>query len=157
MGTPNPWFKHPVAAGVVGVFCGALVVALVEWLGHQLLGAADVSRPASITPSMFATVLVAWVAGAGVAALVGTAWCGGRSMVPGLVAAGVLLAGSAATLVAFPHPVWMHVGALVLMPAAAWLAARSRVQPRSAAQRTMSAHGRSKALIPERAARWVVP
>ena len=121
------WTRHPVIAGVIGVFAGALVIALSEWLGHQWLGAADITKPATITTPMFASVLVAWVLGAGAAALVATAWGGGRSTVPGLVAAGVLLAGSVATMVAIPHPGWMIGGALVLMPAAAWFGARSRL------------------------------
>lgn len=120
------WTRHPVVAGVIGVFAGALVIALVEWLGHQWLGQPDLADPGSITTPMFACVLTAWVLGAGTAALVGTAWGGGRSRVPGLVAAGVLAAGSAATLLAIPHPAWMVVGALLLMPCAAWLGARSR-------------------------------
>jgi hypothetical protein len=32
-----------------------------------------------------------------------------------------------ATLFAIPHPMWMIAGALVLMPAAAWFGARSRL------------------------------
>jgi hypothetical protein len=123
----STWSRHPVLAGVIGVFTGGLVIALAEWLSHQVLGVAGVAQPASITPAMFAAVLVAWVLGAGAAALVATAWAGGRSVVPGLVAAGVLLAGSVATMFAIPHPVWMIAGALVLMPAAAWFAARSRL------------------------------
>lgn len=121
------WTRHPVIAGIVGVVAGALVIALTEWLAKQGLGTADLARPGSITPAMFAAVLVAWVLGAGTAALVATAWGGGRSRVPGLVAAGVLLAGSVATMFAIPHPGWMVAGALVLMPAAAWLGAGSRV------------------------------
>ena len=120
------WTRHPVAAGIVGVLAGALTIALTEWLAQQVLGPADLARPATIGPATFAAVLVAWVLGAGVAALVATAWNGGRSLLPGLVAAGVLMAGSAATLLAFPHPGWMVAGAVVLMPAAAWLGARSR-------------------------------
>ena len=120
------WTRHPILAGVIGVLAGALVIALIEWLGHQWLGKADLAQPATITTPMFATVLVAWVLGAGSAALVATAWCGGRSLVPGLVAAGVLVAGSVATMLAIPHPLWMVMGALVLMPGAAWLGARSR-------------------------------
>jgi hypothetical protein len=122
----SSWTRHPVLAGVIGVLAGGLAIALTEWLAHQALGRADPAQPGSITPAMFAAVLLAWVLGAGTAALVGTAWHGGRSLVPGLVAAGVLLAGSVATMFAFPHPAWMVAGALVLMPAAAWLGARSR-------------------------------
>jgi hypothetical protein len=121
------WTRHPIISGVVGVLAGALVIALFEWLGHQWLGKADVAEPATITTTMFASVLAAWVLGAGTAALVATAWSGGRSLAPGLVAAGVLVAGSVATMFAIPHPGWMVVGAMVLMPAAAWFGASSRI------------------------------
>lgn len=121
------WTRHPFLAGVIGVFAGALAIAIAEWLAHQWLGPADPSKPEGITTPMFASVLVAWVLGAGTAALVATAWGGGRSRVPGLVAAGVLGAGTVATLFALPHPPWVVVGALVLMPAAAWLGAQSRL------------------------------
>jgi hypothetical protein len=121
------WTRHPVISGVIGVLAGALAIALVEWLGHQWLGKADLSRPGAVTTPMFALVLAAWVLGAATAALVATAWGGGRSLVPGLSAAGMLLAGSVATMFAFPHPFWMVAGALVLMPTAAWLGARSRI------------------------------
>lgn len=121
------WTRHSLLAGVIGVLAGALAIALVEWVGAQGLGPADPARPATISTPMFALVLVAWVLGAGTAALVATAWCGGRSRLPGLVAAGVLLAGSVATMLAIPHPVWMIAGTLVLMPAAAWLGVRSRI------------------------------
>lgn len=120
------WTRHPVVAGVIGLFAGALTIALVEWAAGQWLGPGDVTQPGTIPPAKFAAVLVAWVLGAGTAALVGTAWCGGRTPLPGLIAAGVLLAGSVATMFAIPHPTWMVLGAVVLMPAAAWLGARSR-------------------------------
>lgn len=121
------WTRHSVIAGMTGVMAGGLTIALLEWLGHQWLGAADVSKPATIATLMFVLVLGAWVLGAGTAAFVATAWSGGSSLVPGLVAASVLGAGSAATMFAIPHPGWMVGGALVLMPAAAWLGARSRM------------------------------
>ncbi len=121
------WTRHPVIAGVVGVLAGGLAIALFEWTGHQVLGTADGMKPSMITTPMFAWVLLAWVLGAGTAALVATAWCGGSSWIPGLVAASVLGAGSAATMLAIAHPGWMVAGAMVLMPAAAWLGARSRM------------------------------
>ncbi len=121
------WTRHPVIATVVGVFAGGLVIALAEWLSKQWLGAPDLAKPGGISTGMFASVLVAWVLGAGTAALVATAWAGGRSRVQGLVSAGLLLAGSVATMFASPHPVWMIAGALVLMPAAAWFGAQSRI------------------------------
>lgn len=124
------WTRHSFIAGMTGVLAGGLAIALLEWLGHQWLGTADVFKPATITTPMLVLVLVAWVLGAGTAALVATAWSGGSSLVPGLVAACVLVAGSAATMLAIPHPGWMVGSALVLMPAAAWLGARSMVRNR---------------------------
>jgi hypothetical protein len=128
MGMGTGWHRHPVAAGIVGVFAGAVTIMLVEWAGHQWLGDGTPPKPGAISASMFASVLVAWVLGAAAAGLVGTAWAGGRSLWPGLAAAAFLLAGSVMTMFAFPHPVWMVVAAPLLMPAAAWLAARSRLQ-----------------------------
>lgn len=121
------WIRHPILAGVIGVLAGALAIALIEWLAHQLLGRADPAKPGAIGPAMFAAVLIAWIVGAGTAAVVGTAWAGGRSRVPGLVAAGVLMAGTVATLMAFPHPAWVVAGAVLAMPAAAWFGMRSRL------------------------------
>ena len=128
------WTRHPVLAGVVGVLAGGITIALVEWLGHQWFGTAQLTAPATIGTPLFAAVLVGWVLGAGVAARVATAWSGGRSAVPGLVVAGVLLAGSVATMLSFPHPVWVVAGALLLMPAAAWLGARQGAQGRVTAR-----------------------
>lgn len=118
------WTRHPFLAGLVGVFAGALAIALTEWLAHQLLGPVDLKQPGSIGSPMFASVLVAWVLGAGTAARVASAWHRRASRVPGLAAAGVLMSGSVVTLFALPHPTWMIAGALLLMPAAAWLGSR---------------------------------
>lgn len=115
------WTRHPVIAGITGVLAGALVILLIEWLAQQGLGRADLAGPTPISDAKLAAVLLAWVLGAGTAALVATGWQGGRTRVPGIVAAGVLMVGSVATLFALPHPAWMWAGALLLMPAAAWL------------------------------------
>ncbi len=122
------WFAHPVVGSIVGVFAGGISILLVETVAHALLGTPR--DAAAITPPMFASVLAAWVTGAGVAGLVGTAWSGARSLVPGTVGGLVLLAGAGVTMIAIPHPGWMIVGAVTLMPAAAWWAARSRVARR---------------------------
>lgn len=118
------WVGSPIVAGIVGVFAGGVVVMLLEAAGHRVFGTADPADLSSVTTPMFASVLVAWVAGAGTAAAVATIWARTASTLPGLIAGLVLLAGSVANLVAFPHPVWMAAGALVLMPLAAFAAAR---------------------------------
>jgi hypothetical protein len=121
------WVAHPVVGGIVGIFAGGLTVMLLEALGHAVFGAADPNDLSRITTPMFASVLVAWILGAGVAGYVATYWTGARSIWPGMISALVLFAGSVATLFAIPHPVWMTVATIALMPAAGWLAASSRV------------------------------
>ena len=101
------WVIHPLVAGVVGVFAGALTIMLLEVAGHAMAGTANPSEIASVTALMMASVLVAWVAGAFVAGLAATAWSRASSLLPGLAAGGVLLSGSVATMVAIPHPWWM--------------------------------------------------
>lgn len=119
------WLNHPVVAGIVGVFAGGLAIALIEWLGHQWLGPVQPGSGAVIGDAMFGAVLLAWIVGAGVAGAVATLWSGRRTALPGVLGGLVLLAGSVATMFAFPHPGWVIAGALLLMPAAAWLGARA--------------------------------
>jgi hypothetical protein len=80
---------------------------------------------------MFVSVLVAWVVGAWVAGTVAAVWSKAASLVTGAVAGGVLLAGAVANLVAFPHPVWMMVAAVVLIPAASVLGFKLRMPRRA--------------------------
>jgi hypothetical protein len=116
-----------VVGGIVGVFAGGLTVAAIEALGHAVFGVADPADLSTVTTPMLASVLVAWLLGAAVAGLTATHWSGRRSAWPGTISALVLFAGSVATLFAIPHPVWLAVATVLLMPAAGWLAASSRV------------------------------
>jgi hypothetical protein len=125
------WYASPVVAGIVGVFAGGLTILLLESAGHVLFGTADPVDPSTITGPMFASVLVAWVVGCYVAGTVATLWTGSTSMTPGIVAGLVLLGGAVMNIIALPHPMWLVVAAFVLMPAAAFLAARSRVPRRA--------------------------
>ncbi len=129
--TDRRWFAHPVVGGVIGVFAGGLSILLVEAAAHALIGTANLADVSTITVPMFASVLVAWVIGAGVAGLVATTWSGARSLLPGTIGGLVLLAGAGTMMMAFPHPAWVVVGAITLMPAAAWWAARSRLPRRA--------------------------
>lgn len=125
MATRRSWTRSSVVAGVVGVFAGGLTIFLVEAAGHALFGTADPTDLSGITGPMFASVLVAWVVGSAVAGAVAAAWARRGSAGVGAVVGLVLLAAAVSNMVAFPHPAWMMVGAVVLMPTAAWLAARS--------------------------------
>ena len=120
------WVAHPVVGGIVGVFAGGITVMLCEVLGHALFGSADPNDLSTVTTPMFASVLVAWILGAAVAGFVATQWTGARSIWPGTISGLVLFGGSVATLFAMPHPVWVTLATVALMPAAGWLAATSR-------------------------------
>lgn len=116
---------HPVAAGFIGVLAGGVVIALVEWCAHELLGPVDMRQPASIPVAVFGGVLLAWVLGAAAGGAVATAWGGRRTPWPGVAAGIVLLAAAGLNMAAFTHPAWVVAGAVVLMPAAAWWASRA--------------------------------
>jgi len=111
----------------VGTFAGGLTVLLGESAGHALFGTVEPGDLASVTGPMFASVLVAWVLGSVVGGVVATVWTRARSYIPGVVVGLVLLAGAMSNMFVIPHPWWMMIGAVVLMPGAACLATHWRV------------------------------
>ena len=121
------WYASPVVGGIVGIFAGGLTILVIESLGHALLGTADPAVPSSITTPMFLSVLIAWITGSFVAGSVATAWARARSVGPGVIAGIVLLAAAAWNMFVMPHPVWLVLSALLLMPAAAFAASRLRL------------------------------
>lgn len=121
------WITSSVAGAVVGIFAGGLAVLLGESAGHALFGTVEPGDLASVTGPMFASVLVAWVLGSAVGGVVATVWTRARSYVPGVVVGLVLLAGAVSNMFVIPHPWWMMIGAVVLMPGAAYLATHWRV------------------------------
>ena len=129
MATRRGWMRSPLVGVVMGVLAGGLAVFLMEGLGHRLFGTADPGDLSSVTTPMFLSVLVAWVLGSAVAGAVATRWSDARSALPGAIAGAVLLAGAVSNLFVIPHPIWMAVGAVVLMPLAAYMAARRCAGP----------------------------
>ena len=129
MAEKGSWTRSPIVGGIVGVFAGGLTILLVQSLGHRLFGTGDLTDPSSITTPMFASVLVAWILGASVAGWLGTYWARSQSTVLGTIAGLVLLAGSVSNMIAIPHPTWMMIAAVVLMPVAAIVAARRAAAP----------------------------
>jgi hypothetical protein len=123
---PAPsWVTSRVAGTIVGIFCAGITVMLIEQGGHALFGTATPGDPSTVTMPMYVSVLVAWIVGVAVGAAVATRWSRATSVVPGMIVGAVLLAGTIANLVAIPHPAWMAIAALVLMPIAALLSARA--------------------------------
>jgi hypothetical protein len=125
------WVTSPVVGGIVGVFAGGMTIFLLEAAGHRAFGTANPLQGETVTTPMFASVLVAWVVGAWVAGTVAAVWSKTASLVTGAVVGGVLLAGAVTNLVAFPHPVWMMVAAVVLIPAGSVLGFKLRMPRRA--------------------------
>ncbi len=121
--SPSAWTSHPVTATVVGILASALTVLLVESAGHAVLGVGDPRAAAGITTPQYLAVLVAWVLGAGIGALVATRWARARSVAPGVVVGVVILLGAVASFAAFTHPVWM-MAASATLPLVGFAAAR---------------------------------
>lgn len=125
MSQKRGWIRSSVVAGVVGVFAGGMVIFLLELGGHAVLGTADPADPSTITTPMFASVLFAWIVGSATAGAVSTRWARSASLGPGIAVGLVLLAAAISNIIAFPHPLWMVVAAVLLMPLAAVLSARA--------------------------------
>ena len=121
------WVTSPLMGGIIGSFAGGLTVLVLESAGHRIFGTVDPTDLASVTTPMWVSVLVAWVVGSWVGGAVATAWSKTTTLVVGTVVGLVLLAGAMSNMFVIPHPVWMMVLAVVLMPGAAILAAKGRI------------------------------
>ena len=122
MADGKSWVRSKLVAGLVGLFAGGVTIMLVESAGHAVFGTAEPGDLESVTLPMFLSVLVAWTVGSAVAGAVATHWSGARSGGLALVTGLILLAGAVANMFVIPHPVWLMVAAVVLMPGAAWTA-----------------------------------
>ncbi|MDH3223478.1 MAG: hypothetical protein OEO23_07155 [Gemmatimonadota bacterium] len=127
MADTRGWVRSKVVAGLVGLFAGGLTIMLIESVGHGVFGTADPGDLDAVTVPMFLSVLVAWTAGSGVAGAVATYWSGASSGGLALGMGLILLAGAIANMLVIPHPVWLVVAAVVLMPLSAWMAGRRLV------------------------------
>lgn len=125
MAESRRWVRSSIVGVVVGVLAGGLTVFLIEALGHAVLGTGDPTDLTTVTTPMWTSVLAAWILGSAVGGAVATYWNRRPTLRSGGIVGAVLLAGAASNMFAFPHPVWMIVGAVVLMPLAALGAARA--------------------------------
>ena len=126
------WVRSSLVAGLVGLFAGGVAIMLTESLGHAAFGTATPGDMESVTVPMFLSVLVAWTLGSAVAGAVATSWASSSSGVLALAVGVILLAGAVANMFVIPHPVWLMVAAVVLMPGAAWMAGRRLASRRAA-------------------------
>lgn len=119
-----------VIAGIVLAFA---CVYLVEMLGHSIYpppATVDYNDPDSLRAAMaqmplgaLLFVLLAWTLAVLVGGTVAGAIAAKRHRLLAGIIGGLILAGAVANLFLLPHPTWFNVAAVVLIPAASWLAA----------------------------------
>ncbi|MGL4464512.1 MAG: hypothetical protein ACRC1K_20360 [Planctomycetia bacterium] len=117
---------------VVAVIAGTIVAGGVVAVGEGLSGllhpppaGMDFNDPdklrafiATLPASAFVFVLAAWTVGSFAGSLVAGLLTRGRSAVAPAVVGGLMIAAVLFNLATIPHPVWMAVAAIVLVPAA---------------------------------------
>ena len=118
---------------VIGDISGFVTIYAIEEIGHQIwpvateLNLKDKAAAAAFLAGMplgaLLTVVAAWILGAYTAAVVGLMLAERRTLA-GIVPAAMIFAATVLVLVMLPHPLWMAVGGLGGIVAAAWLADR---------------------------------
>jgi hypothetical protein len=130
-----------MSRSILAIFLGwaasIFVIVAVEALNHQIFPlppGADIWSPADFAggPSIPAGALVLVLIGWALGALAG-GFLTGRLVQDGqpahALAVGLVVLGAAVwTMLTLPHPVWMWVGAILLVPAAGWLGGRLAVK-----------------------------
>lgn len=112
-----------------GVIAGAIIVALVEWVGHRMYApppGMDFSDPDAVRAMMkdiprgaLAMVLVAWALGAFVGGWVAAHFAKSSPVRAALIVGVVLLLLGVMTMVTLPHPLWFWVvGIILFLPCA---------------------------------------
>ncbi|MEY3385365.1 MAG: hypothetical protein RIR53_176 [Bacteroidota bacterium] len=128
----NPILRR-VLAVVAGVVASSLVILAIEDASHALLSNgvvmpdvndADAVRTYadSMSFAQLASLLVAWCAGSFVGSSVGIRLAGGAERTVSLVVGAFVLGATVMNFFQFPHPTWLMVSAVVLIPVASWLA-----------------------------------
>ncbi|HET8633148.1 MAG TPA: hypothetical protein VFL88_03315 [Gemmatimonadales bacterium] len=127
-----------MSRSILAIFLGwaasLVVIVLVEAASHQLFplpSGSDIWNPAdlarngpAVPTAALALVAVAWALGA----LAG-GFLAGRLVPKGqvrhaLLVAAVVLGSAVWTMLTIPHPAWMWIAALLLVPAGGWLGGR---------------------------------
>lgn len=128
----NPLVRR-VLAILSGVVVSGLVIGGVEMLGHSLFGVGgampDQSDAAAVRAyaegmsfAALASLLVGWCAGAYVGSLLAIRIARGSERLMTLIVGGFVLFATVMNFFDFPHPLWLMVSAIILIPVCAWLA-----------------------------------
>lgn len=128
----NPILRRVLSISA-GVIASGLVIAALEMFGHALFmdgapmppsadPAAVQAYAKSLSFGALASLLVAWCAGAYIGSMVAIRIAGGSERMMTLVVGGFILAATVMNFFQFPHPAWLMISAIILIPTCAWLA-----------------------------------
>ena len=123
---------------ILAIFLGwaasLVVIVLVEAASHQLFpmpAGSDIWNPAdmagngpAIPAAALALVILAWALGALAGGFLAGRLVQKAQLRHALIVAAVVLGSAVWTMLTVPHPAWMWVAALVLVPAGGWLGGR---------------------------------
>jgi hypothetical protein len=141
---------HPMIRSALVLFGGVVIAVMVVILMDALVGriyplpaGVDTRNEESLRQiiagmptSAFVLLLTGWVLAAGAGAYFAARLAKHSYVIHGLIVAFFVLVATIANLAAIPHPIWMWPAAIILIPAAGWVAARLVV--RSAAPPAMT-------------------
>lgn len=121
-----------ILAGVLGIAIAVAIVFLTDELSHMLYpfpSGVDPSDPdalrayiATVPLGAFLLVMGGWVLGTFVGAVVATRIGTAKPWVYPAIVGIFMLAGTTATLIAIPHPLWFSIVSLIAILTSAWLA-----------------------------------
>ena len=129
---------HPTIRSALVLLGGVVVAVLVVVLMDTLVGmmyplpegtdindrAAMARIVAGMPTSAFALLLAGWVLAAGAGAYLAARLATRSRVLHGMIVAVFVLIATVANLAAIPHPGWLWPAAIILIPAAGWLATR---------------------------------
>ena len=127
-------FGRSFGAVILGLFLSVLITVGFETLGNRLYPLPPGIDPrdrealkafaAALPAGALLLVLAGWVVGAFCGTLVAGAVAGRARMAHAMIVALLLLATAVVNMAMLPHPVWMWVASVALLPLASYAAGR---------------------------------
>ena len=126
-------FVGTVAALVVVSLSDALVARMYPWpAGTDMRNAESFAAAIEAVPLPgLLLMVIGWGVAAGIGAFVAVRLSVERTTTVGFVVAGLLLLATVANLAMLPHPRWMWIAPLLVVPLLGWLGARAGAAPAS--------------------------
>lgn len=127
---------------LAGVIVAVIVVVLMDGLVGRVYAfpaGTDLNDPESMRRAVaalpiaaFVLLVVGWALAAGAGAYVAARFAAHASAAHGLIVALFVLVATVANLAKIPHPAWLWLATIILVPAAGWTATRLGARPTDA-------------------------